>query len=140
MNSKTQGYILFLSHAMASIILAIYFSIYPTMESSFNHCKKGNINLDIGALLYRSVKDSIETILLIGGFITLFFNLNFVLEYFKVYSLLYNTLYNLFGINKDLTKGLLYGFFEITNGTVLVSKSQTLSTFYKLLACTFIIS
>jgi len=140
LNSKTQGYILFFAHTLASIILALFVSAFSKKERVSSKNYNVNINFDLGNLLSRSVKDSIEAILLIGGFITLFFNLNFVFEYFKIYPFFYNTSHKLFGINKDLIQGLLYGFFEITNGTILISKSQTFSAFYKLLACVFIIS
>lgn len=140
LNSKTQGYILFFAHTLASIIIALFASIFSKKELVSYKNYNVNIDFNLGNLLSRSVKDSIETILVIGGFITLFFNLNFVFEYFKIYPFFYNTSHKLFGINKDLIQGLLYGFFEITNGTILISKSQTLSAFNKLLACIFIIS
>ncbi|AZT90476.1 nucleoside recognition protein [Caldicellulosiruptor changbaiensis] len=140
LNSKTQGYILFFAHTLASIIIALFVSVFSKIEWVSYKNYNVNINFDLGNLLSRSVKDSIEAILLIGGFITLFFNLNFVFEYFKIYPFFYNTSHELFVINKDLIQGLLYGFFEITSGTILISKSQTLSAFYKLLACVLIIS
>lgn len=140
LNSKKHGYILFLAHTLASIIIALLISIFSKNEKISHEHLKVNINLELGNLLSQSVKNSIESILIIGGFITLFFNLNFVLEYSKVYPFFYNILQKLFGINKELWQGILYGFFEITNGTNLISRSQTISVFYKLLACTTIIS
>ncbi|WP_207178024.1 nucleoside recognition protein [Anaerocellum diazotrophicum] len=138
LGSRKYGYILFFTHIFASLIIALCSTRFVQSEIlSVSELYKP-LNFDIGNVLSKSVKDSIESILIIGGFITLFFNLNSILEYFKIYHLICNLL-RYTGVDASLIKGLLYGFFEITNGCLQININP-LPIWQKLIASELIIS
>jgi len=138
LSSKKYGYILFFAHILASLIIAFCTSRFAQSEILAASELYKPLNFDIGKVLSKSVKDSIESILIIGGFITLFFNLNNILDYFKIYHLICN-LFKFVGADATLVKGLLYGFFEITNGCVQIN-TNPLPVWQKLIASELIIS
>lgn len=140
LGSKKYGYLIFLSHILSSIATAIIISrIYKSPIKVLSQ-QKQKLNLDLGNIFFHSIVDSINSIFLVGGFITLFFNLNFVLDYVGLYPLICHTLNSMAKINLNLTKGVLYGFLEITNGVIIINQSQDITNLIKLLSNTFIIS
>lgn len=138
LGSKKYGYMLFFAHILASLIIAFCTSRLAQSEILSASTPYKLLNFDIGKVLSKSVKDSVEAILIIGGFITLFFNLNNVLEYFKIYHLICS-LFRFTGADATLIKGLLYGLFEITNGSVQIN-TNSLPIWQKLIASELIIS
>ncbi|AEM73269.1 nucleoside recognition protein [Caldicellulosiruptor acetigenus] len=135
---KKYGYMLFFAHILASLIIALCTSRFAQSEILSASAPYKLLNFDIGKVLSKSVKDSVESILIIGGFITLFFNLNNVLEYFKIYHSICS-LFRFTGADDTLIKGLLYGLFEITNGSVQIN-TNSLPVWQKLIASELIIS
>lgn len=82
---------------------------------------------DIGQLLGDAIKEAINTILMVGGFIILFS----VLTRIFIVTGLVNAIGRLVmlflkpgGINESLLLPLISGFFEVTNGANLVSQAQ----------------
>ncbi|WP_339063405.1 hypothetical protein [Tepidibacillus marianensis] len=79
-----------------------------------------------GKLMGDAVMSSIQTLLMIGGFIIAFSVVLSILTQIEVTSLLANFI-QLFltplGISKDLTQSIIYGLFEVTLGAKSVSES-----------------
>lgn len=138
LGSKKYGYMLFFVHILASLIIALCTSRFAQSEILSASVPYKLLNFDIGKVLSKSVKDSVESILIICGFITLFFNLNNVLEYFKIYHSICS-LFRFTGADDTLIKGLLYGLFEITNGSLQIN-TNSLPVWQKLIASELIIS
>lgn len=138
LGSKKYGYILFYAHIIATIIIALYTSRFVQTKQSEILIRHDLPPFDIGRILSKSVKDSVDSIVIICGFITLFFNLNNVLEYFKLYHLVCS-LFRFIGLDTSLMKGLLYGFLEITNGTLQIN-TNSIPVWQKLITSELIIS
>ncbi|HHV98084.1 MAG TPA: sporulation integral membrane protein YlbJ [Clostridiaceae bacterium] len=96
---------------------------------------------NFGTILASAIRDSIMTILSIGGFIILFsviINLLRETGLIKAASMLLEPLLSPVGISNDIITSVLSGFFEITTGTNLVSTAEATVT-QKLCAASLII-
>ncbi len=79
-----------------------------------------------GQLFGDSVKDSVNTLLLIGGFIMTFSVLIRILDIFGIISIVSSILLHLlkpFNVNGSIIKALVNGIFEITIGTEVASQA-----------------
>lgn len=143
------GIIIAATHYVSSLIVGILMRFYQGEESSstildssttagqrrniFSRAVNELIDArrkdgrDIGQLLGDSIKESINTILMVGGFIILF---SVITRIFIVTGLV-NTISRLlmlilkpFGVTESLILPLISGIFEVTNGANLVSQTQ----------------
>ncbi|MGB4177792.1 MAG: sporulation integral membrane protein YlbJ [Halanaerobiales bacterium] len=143
------GLIIATTHYISSILVGILLRFYRGEESSTGILDSSNgvgqrknifsraVNelidarrkdgRDIGQLLGDSIKEAINTILMVGGFIILFS----VLTRIFIVTGLVNTIGRLlmlvlkpFGISETLILPLISGIFEVTNGANLVSQAQ----------------
>ncbi|HON42052.1 MAG TPA: sporulation integral membrane protein YlbJ [Bacillota bacterium] len=83
-------------------------------------------NRSFGQLLGDSVKDSVSTLLLIGGCIMVFSVVVRVLDVFRVTDMIARPIMFLlapFGVSRDLVQALISGCFEITIGTEMASRA-----------------
>jgi len=86
-----------------------------------------NDGRSIGELLGDSIKESINTLLMIGGFIILFSVITEIFIVTGIISTLSRVLIYIFqplGLSHTLILPLVSGFFEITNGANLASQAQ----------------
>lgn len=141
------GIILAAAHYISSILVGFVLRFYRGDEKYVEVSSKENTNRknifayaireliearkndgrSLGELLGDSIKESISTLLLVGGFIILF---SVITQIFIVTGFI-NTisgfmLYILkpLGISRSMVLPLISGFFEITNGTNLSSQAQ----------------
>lgn len=150
------GYLIMLAHYLGSIATGIIFRYYKYNEKNNvnyynnNLFKKALINLktsrmkdgrSFGALLGDSVKNAMETVVVIGGFIILFSVLVKSMEITNILDLFKNILQPIgitFGIETDMYDGILVGIIEITNGCKIFSTSTI--SIAKIIAAAGIIS
>ncbi|KYO66764.1 sporulation integral membrane protein YlbJ [Thermovenabulum gondwanense] len=140
------GSIIALSHYISALILGIILKYYafnsPRTESIGSVKKKENILLKavkellrarkedgrpIGKMLGDCIKDSINSLLLILGFIILFSVIIRILTVAGIISLFVpfiGKVLSLIGINPNLSQAVISGTFEITLGTQLASQAQ----------------
>lgn len=140
------GSIIALSHYISALLLGIILKFYafnsPKTESIGFNKKKENILLKavrellkarkedgrpIGKMLGDCIKESINSLLLILGFIILFSVIIRILTVAGFISLLVpfiGKILNLIGINPNLSQAVISGTFEITLGTQLASQAQ----------------
>lgn len=126
------GIILFVSHLISSIIVGFIFRWWKRdsrslSQNCFRSCRANNaISFsNLGEVLSKSISDSINSVLIVGGFIVLFSVICSILEKSNIFSFLYSILHlilNLFGITEVIFNSTLIGIVEITNGL------QSLST------------
>ncbi len=121
--NKKIGFILLISHILASIVVGYCFSFWKKdkFDINYNETKFNSKSIpikisDIGEILGTSIKKSISTILSIGGFIVLFSVILSILETSGILTLIANTLNNLFGISQNISLALITGIIELTNG------------------------
>ncbi|AGB19111.1 sporulation integral membrane protein YlbJ [Thermoanaerobacterium thermosaccharolyticum] len=132
-NSKI-GYIIMLSNYLGAFATGIIFRKHRFMEENrknFNLSKgfenKSNyININFGEILGSAVKTSMNTMIVIGGYIIAF---SVLIEFLKVYGLInvigkiLAPVFEIIGFNKSLIPGYISGLMEITIGSSLISQA-----------------
>ena len=132
-NNQKVGVLLFISHITASLFTGFLFSFWK--KSNNNILTKNNkytkhtndvyhtedqVNFyNIGEILSSSIKKSIESLLVIGGFIMLFSIIVSILEASNILYILSNffkPVLNIFNISSSFSNGIIIGFVELTNG------------------------
>ena len=117
--------IVLISHYIGNIIIGIIFRNYHYSYTKDNIKFKLNESKPIGDVLSKSIKDSIETLLLILGSISLF---SFFIIIIK----------KMFSFN-DITLSIISGLLEMTNGLNLVSL-LTIPMKYKIVISSMMLS
>lgn len=100
-------------------------------------------NRPIGKLLGDAVTSSIQTLLMIGGFIILFSVLNrllFLMDITTVVSHVFSYLLLLFGFSPELSLPLISGIFEITLGSQMTSKASDSVLWQQIAIVSFILA
>lgn len=133
--SQKAAVLIYISHILGALVNGLLFRSYTPKEipqSSQKIEKKNEFDLS------KTMLDGVNSILLVGGFITIFFVVTEVfssLGFFKPISLLLSTL----GLEANVSNGLIFGFFEMTKGCLLVA-SSTIPLAFKASICCFLIS
>lgn len=94
------------------------------------HQERLNDGRTFGKLIGDAVRSSIETLLLIGGFIILFSVLNQLLSLLGILSLIavsVSTCFALIGLSPELAYPFISGLFEITIGAQMISQTTEAS-------------
>ena len=128
--NSTIGFLLLITHILASITVGIVFRFwkYNSKNKYDNTNYNLNSNVDIklselGGIIGNSISSSINTILLIGGFVVLFSVIISILQNSHLLNILsncINPLLNILNIPNDFSAGIISGFFELTNGLNIV--------------------
>lgn len=127
--NSTIGLVLLVTHILASITVGIILGFLSRKKEKNNSknnnrlSKKQDIKVsDLGEILGNSIFNSIKTILIIGGFVTIFSVIISILERTKVLVIISSAISNLFGFRQDLVLGFFTGLIEFTNGLSIISK------------------
>ncbi|MBU8907132.1 sporulation integral membrane protein YlbJ [Desertibacillus haloalkaliphilus] len=97
----------------------------------------------IGQLLGDAVQSSVQTLLMIGGFVILFsvFNrLLSLLEITTIISYFFTIILTFFQLPKELSLPLISGMFEITLGGQMASQTDTATLFEQIVVTSFILA
>lgn len=131
--SSTIGFLLFITHLLASISVGIIFRFWKKDEQNSDEIKhyiqksKTVTFSNLGEVIATSIKNATSTILLIGGFVVLFSVIISILKTSNVLGILSNMVipsFNLLHIPTNFITPFLTGILEITNGISLISKIQ----------------
>ncbi len=156
--SPQVGVALAICHYLAAIFVGLIFRFYKRRDCSpqtatssrgvirtalrqLRICRQKS--LPLGTLMGNAVKEAINTILVVGGFIIVFsvvirvFQLTGLISFFS--ELLY-FLFKSFNFDIAVYRGLITGFFEITMGSKLISEVSQAGLQAKLAAVSFIIA
>ena len=121
------GLILYFSHIFSSIILGITYNLLTkekstkSIQSIINVEKKSNI-------FSNCIVETINSIFIVGAYITIFYLISELLINLKIISLLTNILslvFNPIGISNTECKGFLFGLIEVTRGCKTLSQSMS---------------
>ncbi|WP_059104719.1 sporulation integral membrane protein YlbJ [Shouchella shacheensis] len=156
------GFLLAISHYAANILVGLCMRFYGNDRTQREARRKGTqkrasfkeaLSLlhqerikdgrSIGILLGDAVRSSIQTLLLIGGFIILFAVLNKLLEIIGIIgfvSLFLGAVLSLLGLSEALAEPMLAGLFEITIGAQLISDTENASLLAKTVIVSFILA
>lgn len=124
------GLLLFITHVLASITVGIIFRFWKynntskkPKNSSISKIKSYTSNnvsiLNLGEIIGNSITNSISTILMIGGFVVLFSVVISILKasnLLKLLAVFINPILHTLSIPEELSKYIITGFLEITNG------------------------
>ena len=137
--SKSAGYIILISHIISALLNGLIYRKYKPKKISFelekNIINKGQTT---DQKLSSLMENSILSVLLIGGYVAVFFVITEVLSSLNIFSPII-TIVSKFGVDPNLSKGLINGIFEITNGCKTLSLANV-SLKAKTVASSFIIS
>jgi sporulation integral membrane protein YlbJ len=151
LNNPDIGYLILFPHYLGAICLGFIFRFYKRNKKSSKYKNTGiseNIKTSyrqilkekkpIGSLITGAVKESMDTIFLIGGLVIFYsvaveilFNMQFVDNILSLFE-------SLLSLNKDFIKGIVSGIFEITMGCKTIS-SANVSMILKLIGINFVI-
>ena len=128
--NSTIGFLLLITHILASITVGIIFRFWKynskNKYDNTNHNLNSNKDIklsELGGIIGNSISSSINTILLIGGFVVLFSVIISILQtshLLNIFSSCINPLLNILHIPNDFSAGIISGFFELTNGLNIV--------------------
>ncbi|SNR90541.1 sporulation integral membrane protein YlbJ [Anaerovirgula multivorans] len=158
--SSEIGILLATAHYLAAIIVGLFFSFYKrgkvnTRLQSYSYknqsiIKRAILNLastrskapSFGILLGNAVKESINTMLMVGGFIILFSVIINILELIGFVSFISKVLFFFLKplhIELPIIKALITGLFEITMGCKIAAGTLSASLINRIAAAAFII-
>lgn len=138
--NTTIGILLLITHILACISVGIVFRFWKFNDSekiSYTNIKQNSKNVSPN-ILASSITNSINTILIIGGFIVLFSIIISILNNSKILLLLSNILapiMRIFNVDSKFCIPMISGIFELTNGISMVASLPN-----KLLSTNIIIS
>ena len=143
--SKEIGLSLLLCHFLASLTVGVLFRNYKKDKDEFYRSvqtiKKDSPTVslsNLGEILGESIKNSINLILTIGGFIVLFSVVISILNESQIFTTIANALNN-FGIPENLSKAILSGLLEVTNGLKISSSLQSKSLATNIILSSFLL-
>lgn len=123
------GIIIYLSHIISSVLMGIFYNLI-TKNKSIPTQKDTNIMLlkqnKTTNILNTSITQTINSLFVVGAYITMFYLITELLDSFNVISSLSNILCKIlkpFKINHTSIKGSLYGILEVTRGAKELSKA-----------------
>lgn len=122
--NHTCGLIMLISHYIGALLNGILYRNYQYQQECLN--KTSILNHKTQDILSNTMYDSIISILLVGGYISIFFILIDVLINCGILSLIsvaISKILSLIGLPTTLSTGLASGFFEITRGCLDLSKN-----------------
>ena len=130
--NSTIGFLLLITHVLASITVGIIFRFwkYNIKYSSSNNNSytnsKNQLSLsNLGEIIGNSISGSINTILLIGGFVVLFSVILSILQTSQLLDIISNfikPLFDLLSIPPEFSNGVLSGILELTNGLNIICR------------------
>ena len=144
--SKEIGLALLLCHFLASLTVGMLFRNYKKDKDDFYKRVKSALKKDsptvslsnLGEILGESIKNSINLILTIGGFIVLFSVVISILNESQIFNTIASLLNNI-GIPENITKTILSGMLEVTNGLKISSSLQTKSLATNIILSSFLL-
>lgn len=152
LNDSKLAPLIIIPHYLSILVLGLLFSFYKSNNERIANSKSRTIfeeiqgsytawlktKKSIGSLITKSVKESMDTIILIGGLVIFYSVLVEILFSMKFLNTALHSLDNLLPIDIQLIKGFIIGLFEVTIGCKNIAASS-ISFISKILAINFII-
>ncbi len=139
--------LMIIPHYLGAITLGILLKFYKKdSEKKLNNYsigkipyKKSSNNYSIGFIISKSIKESLDSIAVIGGFVIIYSVVINILLSSNTFNLLINKISMIICIDENILKGLIAGIVEITNGCNIISKLN-IDIFHKILLLNSIIA
>ena len=147
--NSTIGLLLLVSHLLASITVGIIFrfwklNIKPSSITAPSY-KTSNDNIsmsNLGGIIGNSITNSINTILLIGGFVVLFSVIISILQNSQLLNVLTDLLSPIFAflhIPEKFAIGFISGILELTNGLNIICNIPEKQLSYNIILASFLL-
>ncbi len=144
--NTTIGFLLLFTHILACITVGILFRFWKKNSAEHFECfcttsdskSKALLKLsNLGEIIASSIKSSISTIVLIGGFVVLFSVILSILDKSNILA----TLSNFFSplLNSSFSSGLIKGFIELTNGVKSIALIPYKNISLNIILCAFLL-
>ena len=133
--SRKLGIIILISHILGALINGLIYRNHKENSTEINKKIIEKNNLSIGDLMWNTV----HSVLIIGGFIALFFVIIEIINNLNIFSPISNLFSKIFNCDANIFTAIFNGIFEITRGCLDISKLG-LSELISGTLCTFIIS
>lgn len=143
--SKEIGLLLLITHLLASLSVGLIFRNWKKDKDIFT---EKHLNLqkntqtvsfsNFGEILSDSIKNAINLVLTIGGFIVLFSVVISILESANIFEILCD-FFNKFGIPKDYSQSIFCGILELTNGLKYSTLLNSQNLFWSIVISSFIL-
>jgi len=138
--------LMIIPHYMGALTVGLIFSRLPRLSGQkqvkqFKPSKKiekVNNSTSLPDLISRSVKDSVNSILLIGGFVIIYNVIIDMVLASQITRILIQKVSQVFMLNPSLLEGILAGLIELTTGCNRISLADV-NLLYKILGINFII-
>lgn len=134
LNNPQIAYILLISHIISALLNGLIYRNYTCEEFYIEKIYSQSADQSISACM----ENSIISVLMIGGYVAIFFVLTEICTSLKLFEPICSV-FSIFGIQPEITKSVLNGIFEITNGCKSIS-ALNCSNFIKASLSSFIIS
>ena len=121
------GVIIYISHTLSSLLLGVISNIFDKSETVLTP-QIATAKKESG-IFSKCLNETINSILIVGGYITIFYLISELLCSLKVFSFLTKLLAPLMlklGFSANETQGILYGIVEITRGCKELSNEFSL--------------
>lgn len=130
--NTTIGILLFITHLLGALTVGFIFKFWKltnTQKIDFSFEKKyynekNTTIYNLGEVLAESISSSINSILIIGGFVVIFSSIVSILNssgILNIVEILLTPVFNLLNIDPSFISPIFTGFFEITNGINSIS-------------------
>ena len=147
--NSTIGLLLLVSHLLASITVGIIFrfwklNVKPSSITAPSY-KTSNDNIsmsNLGGIIGNSITNSINTILLIGGFVVLFSVIISILQNSQLLNVLTDLLSPIFAflhIPEKFATGFISGILELTNGLNIICNLPEKQLSYNIILASFLL-
>lgn len=130
--------LLYVSHVAGALLNGLIYRKYVPKDVKNLPQKSTETKQSESDILSKTMMDGINSILLVGGFITIFFVVTEVFSSLGIFKPLIS-IFSVFKLDLDLSNGMIFGLFEITKGCMLISLSNA-SLALKTSFCCLIIS
>lgn len=149
--SSETGFLLLATHILACITVGIIlglvsrFKYNDTNNSSHSILvtKQNNCNFyNLGEILGNSIKNAIFTVTTIGGFVVLFSVIISILEESHIIDIicnLINPIFKVLDLNVSLSKALITGIIELTNGVKIAILINSKKISSQIILCAFLL-
>lgn len=142
--SPSIGLILFVTHILACLSVGFLFRWWGKSKEEKFRTTTYNIDAstlsfcNLGEVLSKSIISSINTILMIGGFVVLF---SIIISMLKTSNFIYflSDFLGIIGLPEHLTISLVSGFIEVTNGIAFISSLSSFNIHFQLVLCSFVL-
>ncbi len=145
------GFLLLLTHILSCITVGIIFRSWKLNSYSIKKSNNKNTNIEknnnvsfknLGEIISSSISNSINTVVVIGGFVMLFSVIISILSssnILNIFEVVLTPIFNLLHIPTSFIAGIITGIIELTNGVSIISSIPIKNISISIIVCAFLL-